>query len=147
MKSKSKSWDPWESGFFSIDAIFAVTLLLMITLTFTNVYEARQTAAEHMAAGLEAKIACEELAAAVNSTYAGGENFRLKLKLPENAASYAYLIRFDNSAATLLALGDWGAVTAKVACNNVKNFELGPDNLQKIIEVRWVDNQLEVVSL
>jgi hypothetical protein len=146
MKSKSKSRDPQESGFFSIDAMFAVTLLLMITITFTNVYEARQTAAEHMAAGLEAKLACEELAAAINSTYASGESFRLKLKLSENAAGYAYLIRFDNSAATLIALGNWGAVTAKVACNNVRNFELGPDDLRKIIEVRWVDNQLEVVS-
>ena len=52
-----------ERGFFSIDALFAVTLLIMISSSFLHVYEGRKEAAELMGARLEAQIVGEKLEA------------------------------------------------------------------------------------
>ncbi len=135
-------------GFFSIDALFAVTLLLMVSASFLNIYEGRKQAAELMGARLEAKMIGEELAAAINTVYANGSDFELRVDLPSKIGSYFYQINFDNTTRQILVENSaWGTVGVGVVCKNVENFVLGWKNLENTILVYWVDeNTIRVVN-
>ena len=136
-----------ERGFFSIDAVFAVTLLLMISASFLNIYEGRNQAAGLMGARLEARIIGEKLAAAINTVYANGSNFELCVGLPSKIGSYFYQISFDNTTRQILVENSaWGTVSVVVVCKNVENFVLGQENLENTILVHWVGNQIKVVN-
>lgn len=136
-----------SKGFFSIDAVFALTLLLIISASFLNVYEGRKKSAEGIGAKLEAEMIGEKLASAINTVYANGTSFSLAVNLPENAGSYSYQISFDNSTRQISLSGPaWGAIKTMVTCRNVKNFVLGQENLKKSIRVFWGDNQIMVVN-
>jgi len=135
-------------GFFSIDAVFAVTLLMMVTVSFLNIYQGRNQAARLTGAEFEAKAVGEKLAAAINTVYANGPNFELRMNLPENVGSYFYQITFDNTARQISVENSaWGAVSVGVVCKNVRNFVLGSENLQKTIRVYWAEGQVRVVSV
>lgn len=134
-------------GFFSIDALFAVTLLLLIATSFLNLYEGRKAAADVMGARLEAKLVSEKLAAAIDTVYANGSDFELRINLPENIGSYHYRIEFDNTVRQISVENSaWGAVSVGVVCKNVRNFVLGPENLENTIRVYWAENQIKVVN-
>lgn len=134
-------------GFFSIDALFAVTLLLMISASLLNVYEGRKQAADLMSARLGAKLVGEKLAAAINTVYANGPDFELRVDLPENMGSYFYQITFDNTVRQISVENSaWGAVSVGVICKNVVNFVLSSENLENTIRVYWAENQIKVVN-
>jgi len=136
-----------ERGFFSIDAMFAVTLLLIISASFLNIYAGRNQAAELMGTRLEARIIGEKLAAAINTVYANGSNFELCVDLPSKIESYFYQISFDNTTRQILVENSaWGAVSVVVVCKNVENFVLGQENLGNTILVHWVGNNVEVTN-
>lgn len=134
-------------GFFSIDAVFALTLLLMISASFLNVYEGRKKSAEGIGAKLEADIIGDQLASAINTVYSNGTSFTLTINLPENVSSYSYQISFDNSTRQI-SLSDptWGAIKVMVTCKNVKTFVLNNENLRKPIRVFWDDDLVRVVN-
>jgi hypothetical protein len=134
-------------GFFSIDALFAVTLLLIVSASFLNLYEGRKVGAELMGARLEAKMVGEKLAAAINTVYTNGSGFELRVDLPENIGSHLYQITFNNAARQIsIENSAWGDVRAGVVCSNVQNFVLGHENLENSIRVYWDGNQIKVVS-
>lgn len=136
-----------KRGFFSIDALFAVTLLLAITTSFLNLYEGRKAGVELTGARLEAKMVGEKLAAVINTVYANGPKFRLYVNLPENIGKYYYQITFDNDTRQVYVENSaWGTVGAGVVCNNVQNFVLMHENLENSLLVYWVENQVRVVS-
>lgn len=136
-----------ERGFFSIDALFAVTLLLMVSSSFLHVYEGRRGAAELMSARLEAKIVGEKLAAAINTVYANGSNFEIDVDLPQKIGSHFYKIEFDNIARQVVVENSaWGTVGVGVVCKNVWDFVLDRENLENTIRVRWVENIVMVVN-
>lgn len=137
-----------RSGFFSIDVLFAVTLLLLVSTSFLNIYEGRKQAAELMGARLEARLVGEKLAAAINTVYASGPNFELRVNLPGKVKNYLYRITFENTTRQISVENPtWGNVSVGVVCKNVRNFVLGPENLQRTIRVFWAENQVRVVSL
>ncbi len=136
-----------ERGFFSIDALFAVTLLIMVSASFLHVYNGRKGAAELTGARLEARIVGEKLAAAINIVYANGSNFELDVDLPPKIGSYFYRIKFDNTTRQVLVENSaWGTVGAGVVCKNVENFVLERENLENTIRVYWVENTVMVVN-
>ncbi|MFH1821884.1 MAG: hypothetical protein ABH852_05555 [Methanobacteriota archaeon] len=136
-----------KRGFFSIDALFALTLLLIVTASFMNIYEGRKRSAELIDDRLEAKIIGEKLAAAMNTTYVGGATFELRVNLPENVGKHSYLVTFDNVKLQISVENSaWGAVRIGVACKNAANFVLGPENLRNYIRVYWDGNQIMVVA-
>ena len=136
-----------ERGFFSIDALFAVTLLLMVSSSFLHVYEGRRGAAELMSARLEAKIVGEKLAAAINTVYANGSNFEIDVDLPQKIGSHLYKIEFDNIARQVVVENSaWGTVGVGVVCKNVWDFVLDRENLENTIRVHWVENIVMVVN-
>ncbi len=136
-----------SKGFFSIDALFAVTMLLMVTASFLNVYQGRKASAEAVGSGLEARMIGEKLASSIDAVYANGPNFSLKIELPENIGSYPYSISFDNTT-RLISIENsfWQPVRVPVLCKNVKNFTLDRENLGRQILVSWEGSQLRVVS-
>lgn len=134
-----------EKGFFSMDALFAVTLLLLVSASFLNAFEGRRQAAELMGARLEAKLVGEKLAAAINTVYANGPNFELRVNLPGSIRNCAYRIAFDNSVRRISVENSfWGSVAVGVVCKEVRNFVLGPENLRRTILVYWAENQVMV---
>jgi hypothetical protein len=136
-----------KRGFFSVDALFALTLLLIITASFMNVYEGRRGAAERIDERLEAKIIGEKIAAALNTTYTAGANFELSIDLPENIGGHTYQITFDNADLQISVISPrLGTIRVGNACKNVANFVLGPENLGNNIQVYWVGNQIMVVA-
>lgn len=138
----------YNRGFFSIDAMFAVMLVLLVSVSFMNMYEGRKQAAEVMGARLEAKLAGEKLAAAINTVYANGSNFELRVNLPENIGSYFYQIIFDNTTRQISVENSaWGAVTVVVVSENIRNFVLAQDNLENTIRVYWAENQVRIVNI
>ncbi len=138
---------PHERGFFSIDALFAVTLLLIISSSFLHVYEGRKESAELMGARLESQIVGEKLAAAINTVYANGPNFELDIDLPPKIGSYFYKIEFDDTTRQVLVENSaWGTVGVGVVCKNVWDFALERENLGNTIRVHWVENNVMVVN-
>jgi len=136
-----------ERGFFSIDALFAVTLLLIISSSFLHVYEGRRGTAELMSARLEAKVAGEKLAAAINTVYANGSNFEVDVDLPQKIGGHFYKIEFDNNARQVVVENSaWGSVGVGVVCKNVSDFVLERENLGNTIRVCWVGNIVTVVN-
>jgi len=139
MKSSSR-------GFFSIDAVFALGLILFISASFLNLYEGRKAGSELTGIKFEAKLAGEELAAGINTVYANGHKFELHVKLPENLRGYQYLVTFDNSTRTIsIENSAWGTISTGVICKNVQNFTFGSGELENWIRIYWTDNQVEVV--
>jgi len=136
-----------NSGFFSIDALFALMLLLLISASFLNVYEGRKKSAELIGASLEAKMIGDKLASAINTVYANGPNFSLNINLPEKIGNYSYRIFFDNNTRQIsIENSNWESVKVMVLCKNIKNFELYQENLKKQIRVSWEGTQIMVVN-
>lgn len=134
-----------KRGFFSIDALFALTLLLIISASFLNVYEGRKRAAGLIDDRLEAKMIGEKLASAINTTYAEGLNFELRLNLPENVGTHLYRITFDNIKGQIsIENSAWGVIRFEIVCKKVANFVLETENLGHAIRVHWEENQIRV---
>lgn len=135
-------------GFFSIDALVATTLLIIISSSFLNLYQARKQAAEQMGAGLEARVVGEKLAAVMNSVYANGENFELRTNLPENLGKYQYVVAFDNLSRQILVENSaWGTIAVVLPLNNVENFVLTRENLENTVRIFWSENQVRVTNV
>jgi len=135
-------------GFFSIDALFAVTLLLMVSGALLNVYEGRDQAAAWIGTSNEAKMVCEKLAAAINTVYATGPASELYLDLPATIDNYAYTISYDSTHRQIIAevpeLDIAGSTSkASVACKNILLENLDPS---KQIRVRWSGGNIEVMN-
>jgi len=132
-------------GFFSIDALFAIMLLMLVSTSFLNIYTGQKAGAELMTAKLEARMVGEEFAATMNSVYANGSYFSLSVNLPENLGSYHYSISFDNSTRQIsVENAAWGSITVTIGLENVRDFTLNRENLQSAIRLYLVDNQMRV---
>ncbi|HID60371.1 MAG TPA: hypothetical protein EYP46_00750 [Hadesarchaea archaeon] len=134
-------------GFFSIDAMFALTLILIISTSFLNLYGGRKAGVELSGARLEARLVGEGLAAAINTVYANGSNFELYLGLPENIGGYSYRIAFDSFTRQISVENSaWGTTNVGVIPKNVQDFVLESGDLDDSILVYWDDDQIRVVS-
>jgi hypothetical protein len=140
-----------RKGLFSIDALLAVTLLSLVFMSFMNLYEGRNQAAQLTGARLEAKMVGEKLAAAINAVYAGGENFELLVNLPENLGGYSYRVTFYPTERQVLVenLSVWGVVRVTVPFENVRIFDnltgenfLESGTFENALRVRWVENEI-----
>ena len=136
-----------NKGFFSIDALLALMLLLMVSTSFLNLYEKRKRSAESIGTNLEAKMVGDKLAAAIDTVYVNGPNFRLSLELPENVGAFSYRIRSDNLARLIIIENpNCEPVKALLICKNFKNFVLDRENLGKRIQIFWENSQIWIVT-
>ena len=133
------------NGFFSIDAMFAVTLLLMIVLSFTNVYEARTQMAELMGAKLEAQALAEKIAGIVNAVHAGGENMEIRFRLPELIEGrFGYVVYFNPLERCVVVENAqaWGAASVTIGMENVV-MVLSSTWFENSLVARWGEGVLE----
>lgn len=138
-----------RQGFFSIDAIFAVALLLTIAGVFSNVYNGRNQAATWIGVGAEAKSTCEKLVAAINTVYANGSALDLCIDLPATIGGHAYVILFDNIDREITInvpeIGITGS-TAK-ATTTCRNITLGSLDTSKRVRVYWENSSVKVTNV
>jgi hypothetical protein len=135
-------------GFFSIDALFAVTLLLMVTGVLINLYQGRDQVVAWSSAADESKMACEKLAAAINSVYATGQDSELFIDLPASIDNQNYSIYFDPTHRQVVAdMSGYGIAKgtsgAAVTCKNVLIENL---DFSKKILVHWSGGDIEVMN-
>jgi hypothetical protein len=135
-------------GFFSIDALFAVTLLLMVTGVLINLYQGRDQVVAWSSAADESKMACEKLAAAINSVYATGQDSELYIDLPATIDNHDYTLAFDSAHRQIIAnMSEYGIAEgtsgASVTCKNVLIENL---NFSKKIWVHWSGGNIEVTN-
>jgi hypothetical protein len=130
-------------GFFSMDALFALTLLMLVCSSFLHVYQGRMEAARGISWGLEARMVGEELAGTINAVYSGGPGLELRLKVPERPS---LTLAFESSRGEVVVKGEHGEVRVGTVCNNVENFLFSPENLGRILRVYWEENRIRVVS-
>lgn len=139
-------------GFFSIDAIFALFLVLTVTGMLYNSAQESREVAMNLARAQEKKMAVEKLAAAINIVYATGSTLELhRLELPENVIGKDYSVTFDSDNRLLKSEYVTGTsedlvVSAPVIPKAVENFVLSPENLSGNIRVFWKDNRIQVMS-
>jgi hypothetical protein len=135
-------------GFFSIDALFAVTLLLMVTGVLINLYQGRNQVVAWSSAADESKMACEKLAAAINTVYATGQDSELYIDLPATIDNHTYTLSFDPTHRQIVAdMPEYdiagGTSGAAVTCKNVLIENL---DLSRQIWVHWSGNNIEVMN-
>jgi hypothetical protein len=135
-------------GFFSIDALFAVTLLLMVTGVLINLYQGRDQVVAWSSAADESKMACEKLAAAINSVYATGQDSELYIDLPATIDNHAYTLSFDSAHRQIIAnMSEYGIAEgtsgAAVTCKNLLIENL---DFSKKIWAHWSGGNIEVVN-
>jgi hypothetical protein len=138
-----------RQGFFSIDVIFAVTLLLTIAGIFSNIHSGRDQASTWIGAGMEAKLTCEKIATAVNAVYANGSTLELYIDLPATIGGHTYSISFDNLRREItIDVPDAGITgsTAK-ATTTCKNIVLGILDPSKRVKVYLENSSVVVVNI
>jgi hypothetical protein len=128
-------------GFFSMDALFALTLLMLVCSSLLHVYQGRMEVARGISWGLEARMVGEELAGTINAVYSGGSGLELRLRVPDRPP---LTLAFDNSRGEVVVRGEGGEVRVGTVCNNVENFLLPPG--AGILRVYWEENRIRVVS-
>jgi hypothetical protein len=141
-----------KRGFFSIDAVFAVTLLMIVWIALVNTYEARTQAAEWVGASEEAKMVCEKLAASINTVYANGPGFEARLNLPSMIRGNGYTLRIDNDQRVITAENLDAGINPDIArapfvCKNVAEVTLNSDNLSRTLKVYWLNDQVRVANV
>ncbi|KUO42576.1 MAG: hypothetical protein APZ16_01990 [Candidatus Hadarchaeum yellowstonense] len=123
--------------------MLALTLLLIISASFLNLYEARKKSAELLGSNWEAKIIGEKLATAIDTVYVNGAKFSLGIELPESIGGHQYKVYLDNLKGQLIIESNDGEiVTTTVVCKNIKNFLLDRENLKNKIEIFWEESQI-----
>lgn len=136
-------------GQFSVDAIFAIALLLGVVATLTNLYNGRNQVATWIGTNQEAKLICEKLAATINTVYTNGSTLKLYLELPATIQNHAYTISFDNSKREIIIETSIDATdftsNAKTACNNITL----DDNLDpsKRVKVYWENDRVRLTNI
>lgn len=140
-----------DKGFFSIDALFAIILLVTISGVLLSASESRTEAVEWMSAAHEADMVAEKLAAVIDTVYANGAsgpNFELYLDLPATVVDFDYTVSFDSDNREVLVDVPDADVTSSIARASVvpRNVVFGSIDPAKTVVVRWVAGNIEVMN-
>ncbi|KXA91243.1 hypothetical protein AKJ57_01885 [candidate division MSBL1 archaeon SCGC-AAA259A05] len=144
-----KSFRPKEKGFFSIDALFAIILLLLTLTTLVNLYSGRRSMARETRERLEGEIIAQKLAGAINIVHASGNPLTLNLHLTENIIGRDYTVQFDEDAREILIkfTGDGQNPSFARASVVVDELDLaGLENVSRKIRVCWGDDNIVEVK-
>jgi hypothetical protein len=90
-------------------------------------------------------MACEKLAAAIDTVYSNGPALELCINLPATIDNYAYTISYDSTNRQIIAEVPGVGVTSKaaVACKNILLENLDPS---RQIRVHWLNDNIEVAN-
>ncbi|KXB06599.1 hypothetical protein AKJ52_01950 [candidate division MSBL1 archaeon SCGC-AAA382C18] len=133
-----------ERGFFSLDGLFAMILLLLIVGNFVNIYQGRSEMVEDTRKRLEGKMINEKLAGAINTVYATGKPLTLNIDLEENILGEEYTIDFNNNSRdTLIKIS---GKTKSLATSDVipENIQLKNLDSPKKVRIFWENSKIKV---
>lgn len=139
-----------ERGFFSIDAFFALVLLITISGMLLSAAQGSEQIARETTQLQEADMIVEKLAGAINTVYTNGSSFELQVDLPDNIVGENYTVSFNRENREVY-IKDLEGVSSDVARasiipNNLYDFELNRENLENTIRVYWPDDNIGVIS-
>ena len=129
-------------GFFSIDFLLALGIVLAIFASVYSVQERWREIASREGEVVRARAACEKLLAALNTVYTN-ENLEIVLRLPSD---FPYRLLLSGGFLSACRLSDNSCLASvPVLCGDVvRPFNLGPENLIGPIRVGWRENEIVV---
>ncbi|MFP4005418.1 MAG: hypothetical protein ACLFUR_01710 [Candidatus Hadarchaeia archaeon] len=142
-----------NSGFLSMDALFALLIVLLLMGPLVNLYSEREETSEDTQVLLESRMICEQLAGSVNVLVATGEPLSLRLDLQDNIGDSSYSLAFDEEMRKIYVDGSSlpevgfssGSVSAQVAAKRVDN--LGNIDPRGRIEIYWNEDTITVKNI
>ncbi|KXA94788.1 hypothetical protein AKJ65_03420 [candidate division MSBL1 archaeon SCGC-AAA259E19] len=140
-----KSFRPKEEGFFSIDALFAIILLLLTLTTLVSLYQGRRSMVRATRERLEGEMIVQKLAGAVNVVHAGGEPLTLNIHLKENIGGKNYTVQFDEGEReiSIRFIGDGQNYPVAEASVVVDQLDLsGLENVARKIRICWENDNI-----
>lgn len=133
-----------NEGFFSIDALFAIIMLLLAVSSLVNIYQGRSQMAQETRINLEGRITSEKIAGAINMIYASEGPLKLKIDLPQDLTGKEYTTDFgdhsvfvENSAAGLSS----DLTSAAIIFDRIKKED---KDLSEKIEIYWERDEIWV---
>ncbi len=148
-----------KKGFFSIDAFFALLLLITVATSLITISQRNNDMAEETSKVVIKDMTAEKLAGVINSVYANGarlkrsENdyFSITVILPENILGENYTLYLDKENRTIVVENSEGGLKkpigkASIVPNNIDSFRLKPENLSNKIRIFWDNAKIEVES-
>ncbi len=144
-----KSLKQKENGFFSVDALFAMILLLLVIGTFVNIYQGRSEMATETRKNLEGKMIGEKLAGAINTVYSTGDPLILRIDLPENIVRSKYSICFESSSreVTINSGETEGGPKIASSWSVPDEVEISDLNFSEKIQIFWENSKIRVKNL
>lgn len=137
-----------RKGFFSIDAFFALMLLLTISMMLLGLANERKEAAKTSSASQEADIIAEKLAASVNSVYANGENIELRISLPSTIENESYEVDFDPDNRRVKVSSPFMESPSYAAAPVApKNVEFGAHVPAREVVIKWEKKTVKVEKI
>lgn len=138
-----------KGGFFSIDALFALIILLLMLGPMFNLYQARRNTVGETGVKLKGKMLSQRLAGAVNVVLATGRPLSLRLNLPDNISGENYSPLFDANRRTIYENFEnlrvsKASTSASVAVNKIENIEnIDP---KERIKIYWNGENIAVMN-
>jgi len=135
-----------KKGFFSIDGLFAIIMLLLVVGTMINIYQGRSQMATQARKNLEGKMIGEKLAGAVNSVYSTGEPMTLNIDLPENIIDDSYSIIFDETSRRIVlrhgVAGDGSEIARSWSVPS--DLNISDLDFSEEIQIFWENSMIKV---
>lgn len=132
-----------DRGFFSLDFILALTVILTTFSSVFMIYQNWKGLARGLGAQVGARAVCQKLATAVNMVYSNhpreNENFLLRFFLPPTLSGMDYEVSFSDN--RIWVSGEFGSVCVLVCYDNVL---VQIDNYLKPVVAKWTAGRVEV---
>ena len=134
-----------EKGYFSIDAVFAVLILVAVSSTFVTGARRNKAMAKETSAQIEQKMALEKIAGGIDKVYANGygddKTFEMKMDVKENILEDNQEIMVNTKERFLYikdsADSSISPIKANIVPSNIENFSLDSDNLSGKVLITW----------
>lgn len=138
-----------DRGFFSVDAFFALLLLITVASGLLTLAQESKESAQEIARLYKQDMSAEKLAAAINTVYAKGSPLELRFTLPENTLGEKYSLYVSSENRIIIVENSQNGLSLPIAKahiipTNLPSLTLGYDNLSKTILIKWVDNTIKV---
>ena len=132
-----------KKGFLSIDFLFSVVFLLMITANFFSVYEGRYRVARETGRDLHGRMTSNKLAGPINNVYTSDGALSVEMEFSENIFGENYWLGFNREETEVFTTFDNDMSNNPATGASVfDDFVVGMENgiSPGKVEVFWEDN-------
>lgn len=135
-----------KRGFFSIDGLFAMILLLLVIGTFVSIYQGRAEMVEDAEIRLKGEMIGQKLAGSINTVYATGEPLTLNVDLPDNITGDEYTVEYlkENRKILIELKGKTGKINLAESDVIPENLDVQDLNSSKKVRIHWENSRIKV---